>query len=61
RPGPLALTTASAKFGLRALARRWLALDEEIKAPWRGVRGRLRLPRQRRKDIAPATNPGAGS
>ncbi|MFC7739591.1 transposase, partial [Roseomonas sp. GCM10028921] len=32
RPGPLALTTASAKFGLRALARRWLALDEEIKA-----------------------------
>ncbi|MCW6513094.1 transposase [Lichenifustis flavocetrariae] len=32
RPGPLASTKASAKIGLRALARRWLALDEEIKA-----------------------------
>ena len=32
RPGPIASTTASAKSGLRALARRWLALDEEIKA-----------------------------
>jgi transposase len=32
RPGPLVSTTASAKASLRALARRWLALDEEIKA-----------------------------
>lgn len=32
RPGPIASTTASAKAGLRALARRWLALDEGIKA-----------------------------
>ncbi len=32
RPGPLTSTTASAKTGLRAIARRWLALDEEIKA-----------------------------
>lgn len=32
RPGPIASTTASAKAGLRALARRWLALDEEIRA-----------------------------
>ena len=32
RPGPLVSTTASAKTSLRALARRWLALDEEIKA-----------------------------
>jgi len=32
RPGPLVSTTASAQAGLRALARRWLALDEEIKA-----------------------------
>jgi transposase len=32
RPGPLTSTTASVKTGLRALARRWLALDEEIKA-----------------------------
>ena len=31
RPGPLISTTASAKTGLRAIARRWLALDEEIK------------------------------
>jgi len=31
RPGPLTSTTASAKAGLRAIARRWLALDEEIR------------------------------
>ena len=30
RPGPLTSTTASAKTALRAIARRWLALDEEI-------------------------------
>ena len=30
RPGPLILTTASAKTAMRALARRWLALDGEI-------------------------------
>lgn len=32
RPGPISSTTASAKASLRALARRWLALDEEIRA-----------------------------
>ena len=32
RPGPLISTTASAKTALRAIARRWLALSEEIKA-----------------------------
>ena len=32
RPGPITSTTASAKASLRALARRWLALGEEIKA-----------------------------
>lgn len=32
RPGPISSTIASAKVSLRALARRWLALDEEIKA-----------------------------
>ena len=32
RPGALTSTTASAKAGLRALARRWLALGEEIEA-----------------------------
>ena len=31
RPGPLTSTTASAKTSLRAIARRWLALDAEIK------------------------------
>ena len=32
RPGPITTTTASAKDSLRAIARRWLALDAEIKA-----------------------------
>jgi transposase len=31
RPGPMTSTAASAKTALRALARRWLLLDEEIK------------------------------
>ena len=31
RPGPIVSTVASAKAGLRALAQRWLALDDEIK------------------------------
>nr|WP_296315723.1 transposase [Pseudomonas sp.] len=31
RPGPLTSTTASAKTSLRALARRWFALDAEVK------------------------------
>ncbi len=31
RPGPLTSTTASAKASLRAIARRWLALDTEIR------------------------------
>jgi transposase len=32
RPGPLTSTTASAKAGLRALARRWLDLDAEVRS-----------------------------
>jgi transposase len=32
RPGPLTTTTASAKAGLRAIARRWLDLDAEIRS-----------------------------
>jgi transposase len=32
RPGPIASTAASAKASLRAIARRWLALDEEIRS-----------------------------
>jgi transposase len=31
RPGPITSTTASAKAALRAIARRWMALDEEIR------------------------------
>ena len=31
RPGPLTSTTASAKASLRAIARRWLALDAEVR------------------------------
>jgi transposase len=31
RPGPLTSTLASAKASLRAIARRWLVLDAEIK------------------------------
>jgi len=32
RPGPMVSTTASAKAALKAIAGRWLALDEEIEA-----------------------------
>ncbi len=32
RPGPLTSTAASAKTSLRAIARRWLALDAEVKS-----------------------------
>ena len=32
RPGPILSATASAKAALRAIARRWLMLDAEIKA-----------------------------
>ena len=31
RPGPITSTTASAKASLRAIARRWLVLDEEVR------------------------------
>jgi transposase len=39
RPGPMTSTTASAKVGLRALARRWLSLSEEIEAHDRDLDG----------------------
>lgn len=32
RPGVISSTTASAKVALRAIARRWLTLDAEIRA-----------------------------
>jgi transposase len=58
RPGPLACTTASAKAGLRALARRWLALDEEIKAHDAHLE---RLTRQRAPELVEAHGMGAGT
>ena len=52
RPGPLVSTTASAKAGLRALARRWLALNG-------GSRGPRCSPRATDKDqAAPALSRG---
>src|SRR5215213_5174164 len=44
RPGPLTTTTASAEASLRAIARRWLDLDAEIKAHDVHI-GRLRIRR----------------
>jgi transposase len=58
RPGPLTSTTASAKFGLRALARRWLALDEEIKTHDAQLG---RLTEQRAPDLVQAHGIGAGT
>ena len=58
RPGPLTSTTASAKAGLRALARRWLALDEEIKA--HDVHLEL-LTRQRAPELVEAHGMGPGT
>jgi transposase len=58
RPGPLTSTTASAKFGLRALARRWLALDEEIKAHDARLE---RLTEQRAPELVQAHGIGAGT
>ena len=58
RPGPLTSTTASAKAGLRALARRWLALDEEI----RGHDVHLeRLTRQGAPELVQVHGIGAGT
>jgi transposase len=58
RPGPLASTDASAKVGLRALARRWLALDEEV----RGHDGHLEhLTRLRAPELVEAHGMGAGT
>jgi transposase len=58
RPGPIASTTASAKAGLRALARRWLALDEEIKAHDVHLE---RLTRRRAPELVEAHGMGAGT
>jgi transposase len=58
RPGPITSTTASAKAGLRALARRWLALDEEIRAHDAHLG---RLTRQRAPELVGAHGMGAGT
>ncbi len=58
RPGPITSTTASAKAGLRALARRWLALDEEIRAHDAHLE---RLTRQRAPELVQAHGMGAGT
>lgn len=58
RPGPLTSTTASAKTGLRAIARRWLALDEEIKAHDAHLGS---LTEQRAPDLVKAHGIGVGT
>ncbi len=58
RPGPITSTTASAKASLRAIARRWLALDDEIK----GHDAQLeQLTRQRAPELVEAHGMGAGT
>ena len=58
RPGPLTSTAASAKTSLQAMARRWLALDEEIK----GHDAHLeQLTQQLAPDLVQAHGMGAGT
>ncbi len=58
RRGPLTSTTASAKISLRAIARRWLALDVEIK----GHDAHLeRLTQQLAPELVQAHGMGAGT
>jgi len=58
RPGPLASTEASARAGLRALARRWLALDKEIRSHDAHLQ---RLTRLRAPELVAAHGMGAGT
>jgi transposase len=58
RPGPLTSTTASAKASLRAIARRWLALDQEIKAHDAHLE---RLTKQCAPDLVEAHGMGPGT
>ena len=58
RPGPLTSITASAKTSLRAIARRWLALDAEVKNHDAGLE---RLTRQLAPDLVQAHGMGAGT
>ena len=57
RLGPLTSTTASPKTGLRAIARRWLALDGEIKDHDVHLE---QLTRQRAPELVEAHGIGAG-
>ena len=60
RPGPLDTPTASAKHTLRALARRWIALAEEIAsttATSRDSRPKRRPPSGRASESAPTLRP----
>ncbi|MDQ3028559.1 MAG: IS110 family transposase, partial [Actinomycetota bacterium] len=58
RPGPLISTTASAKTSLRAIARRWLALNAEIKDH---DAHREQLTQQLAPDLVQAHGMGAGT
>ena len=58
RPGPLTSTTASAKTSLRAIARRWLVLDAEIKDHDAHLE---RLTRQLAPELLQAHGMGAGT
>ncbi len=58
RPGPIDCTEASAKAGLRALARRWLALDEEVREHDVHLE---RLTRLSAPDLVEAHGMGAGT
>jgi transposase len=58
RPGPLTSTTASAKSSLRAIARRWLNLDAEVKDHDASLE---QLTRQLAPDLVQAHGMGAGT
>jgi transposase len=58
RPGPPTSTTASAETSLRAIARRWLALDEEIKGHDTHLE---QLTRQCAPELVQAYGMGAGT
>jgi transposase len=58
RPGPIVSTVASAKAGLRALAQRWLALDDEIKVHQSHLEA---LTRARAPDLVEVHGIGSGT
>ena len=58
RPGPITSTTASARARLRAIARRWLVLDEEVRSYDIHLD---QLTRQRAPELAAAHGMGSGT